>query len=48
MKKRNEQSLRDIMNTVKDEVSVFKIYRLINKVEDNEIKLNGKIDVLQV
>jgi len=30
MKERNEKSLRDIMKTIKDEVSIFKIYRLMN------------------
>ena len=47
MKERNEKSIYDTMNHIKDEVSIFKIYRLMNKVEDNEIELNGKIDVLQ-
>jgi len=46
MKKRNEQSLRDTMSTIKNEVSIFKIYRLMNKVEDNEIQVNGKINIL--
>ena len=47
MKERNEMSFHDTMSTIKDEVSIFKIYRLMNKVEDNEIHLNGRINVLQ-
>jgi len=47
MKERNNTPFREVINIVKDEVSIFKIYRLMNKVEDNEIQLTGEIDVLK-